>query len=92
MAWTAPDLSSSSKGDIFSVWIIAQDEDGNQVWDFNDISVYPEGDLYDEQFVEFIFDEDESGCSASPRRPVAWIALLALGLVVLRRRDEGSLV
>ncbi len=92
VAWTAPDLSSSSKGDIFSVWIIAQDEDGNQVWDFNDISVYPEGDLYDEQFVEFIFDEDESGCSASPRRPVAWIALLALGLVVLRRRDEGSLV
>jgi len=87
VAWTAPELDGRSNGDIFSVWVIAQDEDGNQVWDFNEISVYPEGDLYDQQFVEIIITDDESGCSAAPAAPVAWLAVFALGLMSLRRRD-----
>jgi MYXO-CTERM domain-containing protein len=43
ITWTAPkELPEDSAGEVYSVNVIVQDEDGNQDWAFGEIWVYPE--------------------------------------------------
>jgi MYXO-CTERM domain-containing protein len=84
--WTAPELPRSSDGQLFSVYAVAVDDHGNQVWDFDEIAVYPVGQLNDRQFVRITPVED-GGCSSTPARPAAFLAFFGLAGLLLRRRQ-----
>ena len=86
--WTAPDLPSSSDGQLFSVYAVAVDDHGNQVWDFDEIAVYPRAQLNDRQFVRIVPTEDKGACSAVPASPASLLAFLGLGALLLRRRQD----
>ncbi len=87
VTWTAPELHSSSRGQLFSVFVVVQDEDGNQVWEFAEIAVYPTNGLNDEQFVRLVVNDDPGGCSSVPAAPIRFGAVLfGLGAVLIRRR------
>jgi MYXO-CTERM domain-containing protein len=86
--WTAPELPASSDGQLFSVYAVAVDDHGNQVWDFDEIAVYPRAQLNDRQFVRIVPTEDTGGCSAVPSAPGSFLAFLGLGALLLRRRQD----
>ena len=52
--WTAPELPRGSDGELHSIYAIAVDADGNQVWDFDEIAVYPRTELNGRQFVRVV--------------------------------------
>jgi len=86
--WTAPDLYSTSRGQIYSVYVVVQDEDGNQVWEFAEIAVYPTNGLNDEQYVRLVVNNDPGGCTSVPAAPIRFGAvMLGVGAVLLRRRS-----
>jgi hypothetical protein len=64
--WTAPDeLPSGADGAVFSVYVIVQDEDGNQDWAFDEIWVYrdPVATTID----RIVLDTDSTaGCTSTP--------------------------
>jgi MYXO-CTERM domain-containing protein len=84
--WTSPELPRGSDGQLFSVYAVAVDDHGNQVWDFDEIAVYPVGGLNDRQFVRITVTEQTGLCSSTTRTPAAFLGLLGLGLVFFRRR------
>ena len=86
VTWTAPDLHSSSRGQLFSVYVVVQDEDGNQVWEFAEIAVYPTNGLNDEQFVRLVVNDDPGGCSSAPASPVRFGAIILGFVAALSRR------
>ncbi len=51
---TCPEPASRS-GEVLGLYVYITDEDQNAVWAFDDLWVYPAGDLY-RQFVEIVFD------------------------------------
>ena len=60
ITWTAPP-SLSSSGEIFSVYVLVTDAEGNQDWVFDEISVY--SDPVEQSITEVI--ESSGGCSGS---------------------------
>ena len=80
ITWTAPaDLPGSSKGEIFSVYVLVTDAEGNQDWVFDEISVY--SDPVEQSITEVA--NPNSGCAGSSA-----ILLLALPLIGYRRRRQ----
>lgn len=87
--WTAPELPRGSDGRLYSVYAVAVDDQGNQVWDFDDVAVYPVGDLNDRSFVRVVPVEDAGACSSTGSSPAGSLVLLGLGLVALGRRRQS---
>ncbi|GEM_PF-1084046 len=89
VTWTAPELPSGSDGKVYSFYVVAQDEDGNQAWDFAEVAVYPSGELYT-QFTEVVETTTEGGglgCATAPLRRSGGVLLVVAGLLAWRRRD-----
>ena len=86
--WLAPELSGESDGALFSVYVVAQDPDGNQVWDFDDVTVYPTGLLNGKAYVKVVIAENSGACSTLPLRRAGWLGLAGLGVLLLRRRQS----
>ncbi len=78
ITWTAPD-QVSGEGQTFSLYVLVTDEDGNQDWVFDEISVYAQP--IPPALVETVATEAD-GCGSSS---AAWLLPL-LPLVVTRRR------
>ncbi len=78
ITWTAPD-QVSGEGQTFSLYVLVTDEDGNQDWVFDEISVYAQP--IPPALVESIASEAD-GCGSSS---AAWFLPL-LPLVAWRRR------
>ena len=79
ITWTAPpELPGSSDGEIFSVYVLVTDAQGNQDWVFDEISVY--SDPVEQSITEII---DAGGCSGSSA-----LTLLFLPLLGYRRRSR----
>jgi len=86
ITWTAPsELPDGSTGELYQVYVVAQDPDGTQVWDFTEIAVYPEDTLY-QQFVKVVIIPAEKGCMTGLGLGGALATLLAAGFI--RRRED----
>ena len=83
ITWTAPALDGND-GKLFQIYVVVQDPDGHQVWDFAEVAVYPEGTLT-EQYTELV-TTTESSCATSGAGAGASLALSGLALALLRRR------
>ena len=83
---TCPTIDVSSDVEFKSLYVLADDEDGHQVWAFNDLVVYPGSRLY----VDYKKAVPSTGCTAAPVTGDSSRAMLAvlglLGLVATRRR------
>lgn len=79
ITWTAPSDIGNSDGQIFSVYVLVTDEQGNQDWVFDEISVY--SDPVQQTITEAI--TPEGGCSGSSA-----LTLLFLPLLGYRRRKQ----
>ena len=79
ITWTAPSDIGNSDGQIFSVYVLVTDEQGNQDWVFDEISVY--SDPVQQSITEAI--NPEGGCSGSSA-----LTLLFLPLLGYRRRKQ----
>ena len=88
VSWTAPELSSGSEGALYSVYAVAQDPDGNQVWDFDEVGVYPRGQLNGQFYVRMVLAEQTGMCSSAPAPTAAWLALVGAVFGLLRRRRD----
>ena len=80
--------SPGDEGKIYGLYVVATDEDGNAVWEFDDIAVYPDKELY--KTFDVVVKEEAEGCGAStaavaPALSLAWLALLG---VAARRRED----
>ena len=88
ITWTAPSQVSGD-GQTFSVYVLVTDEDGNQVWVFDEISVY--SSPIPEILTEVSITEEESGCFSSsallPILPIFLTGLFGSGIVRRRRRS-----
>lgn len=80
ITWTAPD-NVSGEGQTFSLYVLVTDEDGNQDWVFDEISVYASPIL--PALIENVTTEAD-GCSSSS---AAWFLPL-LPLMLLSRRRQ----
>ena len=87
VTWTAPSsLSSSSPGEVYTLYVVVTDPEGQTDWAFGEITVYPDPVAMALGAIE----AEESGCGsddddASSAAIVAPLLLLAIGL---RRRRE----
>jgi MYXO-CTERM domain-containing protein len=88
LSWTAPAKLESDEGELFQIYLVAQDASGHQVWDFARVAVYPEGDLF-KTFPLVIPAEEEAGCSSSGAGAGVGLGLLGLGLAMARRRRQS---
>ena len=86
ITWTAPD-EVDGEGQAFSVYVLIQDEDGNQAWVFDEISVY--STIIPESLSETSANEAD-GCSSSsallPVLPFFLTGLFGGGIIWRRRR------
>ena len=90
VTWTAPStLSSSSPGEVYTLYVVVTDPEGNSDWAFGEVTVYPEPVAMALGAIE----SEGSGCggddddeSASAAAVVAPLVLLAVGL--RRRRTQ----
>lgn len=85
IVWTAPSELPPDRRDgaIYRVSYIGVDDDGNQVWDFAEIAVYPPGDLNRPILVA----AEGKGCQTVPFAPASLLAGLGLLLAARRRRS-----
>ena len=83
---TCPVIDVTSDVEFKSLYVLADDEDGHQVWAFDDLVVYPSSRLY----LDYRKAVPNSGCSATPLTGAGSRAMLAvfglLGFVGFRRR------
>ena len=86
ITWTAPaELPDGSNGELYQIYVVAQDPDGTQVWDFTEIAVYPKETLY-QQYVQVVTIDDEGGCMTGLGLGGFMATLLAAAAV--RRRED----
>jgi hypothetical protein len=93
ITWTAPEtLPSNADGAVYSIYVIVQDEDGNQDWAFDEIWVYQDPVATTIERVVIDSDTTGSGCAGSNTEEAAAALLLPciplLGLVAWRRRRD----
>ncbi len=90
ITWTAPD-TVNGEGQVFSIYVLIQDEDGNQDWVFDEISVY--STVIPESLSETTANQEE-GCASSsallPMLPVFFTGLFGGGLLWRRRRKNSN--
>ncbi|MFH1465545.1 MAG: MopE-related protein [Pseudomonadota bacterium] len=82
---TCPDPGPDGK--IYSLYVVVTDEDGNAVWDFDDMSVYDTNKLY-VQYIKRITSQRScaSGGGLAPALSLTWLALI--GAAIRRRRSS----
>ena len=98
VTWTAPEeLPGNADGAVYSVYVIVQDEDGNQDWAFDEIWVY--SDPVATTIERIVVDEgDNMGCMGPPapvhphhryccRNTFPSLSLLGMFAIRRRRRD-----
>ena len=85
ITWTAPDLPSTLDGQLFSVYVIVTDENGNQDWVFDEISVY--SDPVEQTITELI--ATDSSCGGSSAASAALVLLPLAGLYRRRRKNQA---
>lgn len=87
--WSAPDTVSGD-GQNFNLHVVVTDEDGNQVWVFDEISVY--STPIPNALTEVSATEDKGGCSSSsalfPIIPIFLTGLFGGGIIRRRRRNQ----
>ncbi len=88
--WTAPELPRESDGALSGVTVVVEDPDGNQVWNFDDVAVYPRGRFNGKSFIKVVVADDLGLCASAPLRRTGLWALVGLGLAALRRRRSGN--
>ena len=82
---TCPDPSNNS-GSVLSLYVYITDEDQNPVWDFDEMWVYPAGDLY-RQYAKIVYQQGSCATGAAlPALSLAWLALV--GAAIRRRRED----
>ncbi|MCP4804082.1 MAG: choice-of-anchor D domain-containing protein [Proteobacteria bacterium] len=86
VSWTAPPTLANDVGALCQVYVIATDTDGNQVWDFDEVEVYPEDTLY-QKYIEVVTIPKE-GCMTGGGFAGFGAMVLAAGMVARRRREE----
>ncbi len=72
-------------GSVYSMHVYITDPDQNAVWDFDEMWVYPENDLYRPLTRIVVGDGSCSTGSVLPALSLAWLALV--GAAIRRRRD-----
>jgi hypothetical protein len=73
ITWTAPpELPGSSDGEIFSVYVLVTDAEGNQDWVFDEISVYSDPV---EQSITEVTSPNTGGCSGSSALTLLFLPL-----------------
>jgi predicted lipoprotein with Yx(FWY)xxD motif len=94
VTWTAPDaLPGNADGAVYSVYVIVQDEDGNQDWAFDEIWVY--ANPVETTINRIVADTDSTGgcgattttiSSSDTASAVLFPIVPLLGMVAWRRR------
>jgi hypothetical protein len=82
--WTAPTSLGESSGEVYSIYVVVTDPDGNQDWAFDEITVYPEPV---ELFKVTQVLEEKKGCGGGGGAALLFPLLPLFGLAALRRRD-----
>lgn len=84
--WTCPELPEDSPGRTYTIYAVANDPDGNSVWSFGNVTVYPaDYELYEPYTIVTV--SETSGCSTVG----AAYGLLMMGAAtaLVRRRRQG---
>ena len=77
---------ANGDGRVLDLYVIVTDEDQNSVWVFDELWVYPGGDLY-RQHAEVLTEQRSCATGAtSPALSLAWLAMVG---AAFRRRREG---
>ena len=82
ITWTAPSDIGNSDGQIFSVYVLVTDAEGNQDWVFDEISVY--SDPVEQSITEAL--TSSSGCSGSAALTILFLPLI--GYRRMRRQQQ----
>jgi Putative metal-binding motif len=85
ITWTAPSTLGESEGEVYSIYVVVTDPDGNQDWAFDEITVYPEPV---ELFTTTQVLEAEKGCGKSGGSALLIPLLPLFGLAAMRRRKS----
>ncbi|MEC8380148.1 MAG: MopE-related protein [Myxococcota bacterium] len=92
ITWTAPpEFPEDVEGAIFSVYVIVTDEDGNQDWVFDEISVYANDiSMVIEEPIVALPTASGCGSSSATDTSAAWLLPLipVMGLRRYRRRQQ----
>jgi hypothetical protein len=85
--WTCPELPDGSGGHKYKVYVVAYDTDNNQVWTFEEISVYPADftDLY-EPYLKVTVTEQTGLCSTAGAASALQMMLVGAGAALIRRK------
>jgi MYXO-CTERM domain-containing protein len=91
VTWTAPShLSSSSPGEVYTLYVVVTDPDGNSDWAFGEVTVYPDpvalnlGAIHTESNGCGSSSDDEASSAAL----LAPLFLLTMGIRRRRRRED----
>jgi uncharacterized protein (TIGR03382 family) len=87
---TCSTIPTGSNPTTFSLSVVAQDEDGNSIWDFAELRVWPPGMLYGGWPHEPCDEVLECGCQATPVPAPSAALLLGLAWLLARRRRDRS--
>lgn len=90
VTWTAPRISDTSEGEVYTLYVVVNDPEGHSDWAFGEITVYPDpvdGMIGGYNASE---DDDEGGCGKDDDE-AASAAIFAPLLLLLgwRRRDDA---
>ena len=83
ITWTAPSDIGNADGQIFSVYVLVTDSDGNQDWVFDEISVY--SDPVEQSITEVLESE---GCGGSAALTLLFLPLFGAYRRRSRREQE----
>ncbi len=85
---TCPSLPANAEPAVYSLYVVATDEDANSVWTFADLTAHAQGDLYG-HMTEYV-TTDEGCATTGTGRAGAGLSLAGLALLaaVLRRRQR----
>ncbi len=85
--WTCPQLAEGLSGKIYTLFVMANDEDGNQDWGDVKVTVYPDDEkLYDDYAVTTTSEVDACGGSDEGAAALGLLALGGFAFALRRRR------
>ena len=91
VTWTAPQVSDTSTGEVYTLYVVVSDPEGHSDWAFGEITVMPDtvdGTIGGYDASE---DDDSGGCGKDDEEEGASSAALFVPLLILlgwRRREE----
>jgi len=86
---TCPNLDAGVSSEVYSLYVVATDEDANSDWDFAELTVHNEGDLYKSK-IETVIVPGDGGCTTSGTSRMGGLSIAGLALLAaaLRRRQR----